>query len=537
MGSALLRTKPLDKIMAQTTEEGHSLKKSLGPWDLVAIGIGCSVGVGIFVLPGEEAASHSGPGIILAFAFTAFTCACSALSYAELASMIPVSGSAYTYGYATLGEIFAWIIGWDLLLEYMVGACLVAIGWSAYFSNLVNNLLANSGLAIPPALSASPFTDKNPGIINVPAMVIVGLIAVLLIRGIKESARVNLVIVILKVLVILVFISMTAGYVNTSNWDPFMPFGFSGVMTSAAIVFLAYVGFDAVSTTAEESVNPQRDMPIGIMGSLVVTTILYMASSAVMTGVVNYKDFKNVADPVAKVLNVLHLPWVSIVVSLGAIAGITSVLLVLLMGQPRILFAMSRDGLIPPAMAKVHKRFGTPYVTTAVTAAIVAVAAGLLPIQYVAELCSIGTLFAFVIVCAGVIVLRYTRKDMKRPFRVPGGWVCAVVCWLVLLGFVLVVRHFAATAPTTTAAERYLFLTGEGLALLLGGLALVCLAFRRFILQIIGMSMCIYLMVSLPWETWVRFVVWLVIGLVFYFCYGRRHSHAAVENSTPTDAA
>ncbi|MBP7864484.1 MAG: amino acid permease [Acidobacteria bacterium] len=529
MGGALLRTKSLQKIMAQTEEEGHKLKKSLRAWDLVAIGIGCSVGVGIFVLPGVEAAKHSGPGIILAFALTAVTCACSALSYAELASMLPVSGSAYTYGYATLGEIFAWIIGWDLVLEYMVGACLVSIGWSAYFTNMVNHLLKNSGFAIPAFLTASPLVEEGPGWINLPAMLIVAVIAWLLIRGIKESARVNLAIVIVKVAVIGVFVCAAAGYVDAKNWDPFLPFGFSGVMTSAAIVFLAYVGFDAVSTTAEEAVNPRRDMPIGIIGSLVVTTLLYMATSAVMTGVVHYPEL-GVADPLNKVLDVLKMPWVQGLVSVGAIAGITSVLLVLLMGQPRILFAMSRDGLLPRAWSNVHRKYRTPHVTTLVTALVVAVGAGLLPIEDVAELCSIGTLFAFVIVCAGVVVLRFTRKDLHRPFRVPGGWTCAVVLWLVMAGFVLLIGHFLSLGRPGFY-ECFFLMTPAGKAIVLGGAAVVFVLLRQFILQIIGIAMCVYLMLSLPWLTWARFGVWLAIGLLIYFFYSRTHSLAATEET------
>jgi len=390
----------------------------------------------------------------------AAACACSALSYAELAAMIPVAGSAYTYGYATLGEIFAWIIGWDLILEYMVAGILVSIGWSAYFVNM----LAQIGVHLPPSLIAGPFADP-PGFVNLPAVLIVLALTALLVRGIRESAGFNLAIVALKLAVIVLFISLAAGHVQPANWKPFLPFGFGGVMTSAAIVFLAYVGFDAVSTTAEEAINPQRDMPIGIIGSLLIATVLYMAVSAIMTGVVPYTEL-GVADPVALVLNKLNMPWASAVVSVGAIAGITSVLLVLLMGQPRILFAMSRDGLLPPALSVVHPRFRTPYRTTILTGIIVAVAAGLMRLDVAAELCSIGTLLAFMIVSAGVIVLRYTRKDLHRPFKVP------------LFPFV----------------------------------------------PILGIVLCGYLMASLPWQTWVRLVVWLAIGLVIYAAYGRTSS-------------
>ncbi len=473
MSSPLFRTKPLAALLAETAEKGHTLRKTLGAWDLVALGIGCIIGSGIFVLPGVEAATHAGPGIILSFALAAAACACSALSYAELASMLPVSGSAYTYGYTTLGELPAWIIGWDLVLEYMVGACLVSIAWSAYFVNLFNNLLGKFGAALPAAITSAPLAwdaEKHAfyatgSVINLPAVFIVLLLTALLVRGIKESSRVNLAIVILKLAVIVFFIALAVWHVKPSNWTPFMPFGFKGVSTAAAIVFLAYVGFDAVSTAAEEAVNPQRDMPIGIIGSLAVASVLYMVVAAIMTGVVPYTEL-NVAHPVALVLDVLKMPWASIVVDVGAIAGIASVLLVLLLGQPRILFAMSRDGLLPQSLSHVHARFGTPHVTTITTGLIVCVGAALFPIGVVAELCSIGTLFAFIIVCAGVIVLRYTRKDMARPFKTP------------------------------------LFP----------------------VLPIVGILLCAYLMTSLPPSAWERFVIWLAIGLVIYVFYGRTHS-------------
>jgi len=464
MAVPVLRTKPLSLVLPEVQDEGRGLKRALHARDLVAIGIGCIVGVGIFVLPGVEAATHAGPGIILSFVIAATACACAALCYAELAAMIPVAGSAYTYGYATIGEIVAWVIGWDLILEYMVGASLVSIGWSAYLVNLVNHILQPWGWALPQAWTAAPW-GPNPGILNLPAVLVVGLLTWLLVRGIRESARANLIMVIIKVSVILIFIALASWYVKPANWHPFAPFGFSGIMTAAAIVFLAYVGFDAVSTTAEEAVNPQRDMPIGIMGSLAVATVLYVAVAAILTGVVPYREL-NVADPVALVLNHLDMRWASVIVSVGAVAGITSVLLVLLLGQPRILFAMSRDGLLPAAFSKIHPRFRTPWVTTIVTGSIVAVSAALTPINVVAELCSIGTLFAFLIVSAGVLVLRVTRPEAHRPFRAP------------LFPFI----------------------------------------------PIAGIALCGYLMLSLPGVTWIRFAVWLVLGLVVYSTYGFRHS-------------
>jgi APA family basic amino acid/polyamine antiporter len=460
MSRSLLRTKPLAEVLAETDQEGRRLRKRLGPWDLTALGIGCIIGVGIFVLPGVQAAKNAGPGIVLSFAIAAAACACAALCYAELAAMIPAAGSAYTYGYATLGELPAWIIGWDLILEYMVAAVMVATGWSAYLVNLLRII----GVAVPQTFAASPW-DRDPGWVNIPAVLIVAVLTTILVRGIRESSKVNLAIVAFKLAVIAFFIVLAAGHVQPANWHPFLPFGVGGVLRAAAIVFLAYVGFDAVSTAAEEAVNPQRDMPIGIIGSLVVATVLYMVVAAIMTGIVPYTEL-DVADPVAHVLNYLHMPWASVVVSIGAMAGITSVLLVLLLGQPRILFAMSRDGLLPQRLSRVHPRFGTPHVTTIGTGIIVAIGAAFTPIDVSSQLCSIGTLFAFIVVCAGVIVLRYVRPELPRPFRTP------------------------------------LFP----------------------VLPAVGIVACAVLMANLPWTAWERFLIWLAIGLVLYFAYGRRRS-------------
>jgi len=469
MPSSLLRTKPLAEVMSDTGEEGRRLPKRLGAWDLTALGIGCIIGVGIFVLPGVQAAKNAGPGIVLSFAVAAAACAFAALCYAELAAMIPVAGSAYTYGYATLGELPAWIIGWDLILEYMVAAVLVSTGWSAYLVNFLRVL----GVSVPQALVASPW-DHDPGVLNLPAVLIVAILTVILVRGIRESSRVNLAIVVFKLAVIVFFIALAGGHVRPENWRPFLPFGVAGMLRAGAIVFLAYVGFDAVSTAAEEAVNPQRDMPIGIVGSLVIATVLYIVVAAIMTGIVPYTEL-GVADPVALVLNRLGLPWASVVVSIGAMAGITSVLLVLLLGQPRILFAMSRDGLLPRALAAVHPRYGTPYLTTIATGTIVGVAAALTPIDVSSELASIGTLFAFMIVCAGVIVLRFARPDIPRPFRTP---------------------LFPA-------------------------------------LPAVGIVACGLLMINLPRTAWVRFVIWLVVGLVLYFAWGRRRSRLAERTTRP----
>jgi APA family basic amino acid/polyamine antiporter len=382
--------------------------------------------------------------------------------------MIPIAGSAYTYAYATLGEIFAWMIGWDLILEYAVGSMTVAIGWSGYFQRI----LAGFGIALPTWMTAAP--AAAPGaLINLPALIIVLLIMILLVVGIRESARFNAVMVTIKVVAVLFFLVAGVWYVNPGNWQPFMPYGWSGVITGAAVVFFAYIGFDAVSTTAEEARNPRRDLPIGIIASLVICTVLYVAVAAVLSGIISVVDYRGDAQflnaPVAFALAVINQDWAAGLVSAGAVAGITSVLLVMLMSQPRIFFSMSRDGLLPSGVSKVHPRFQTPYITTIITCVIVAITAGLVPIQVVGEMTSIGTLFAFVVVCMAVIVLRATRPDAHRPFRVPGGAV----------------------------------------------------------IPVLGVLSCLYLMVSLSVMTWVRLLVWLDLGMLIYWFYGRIHSPLA----------
>jgi APA family basic amino acid/polyamine antiporter len=458
MRESLFARKSIDTMIDQTESREFKLKKVLGAMDLTLLGIGCVIGTGIFVLTGVAAAKYAGPAIVLSFVISGLACAFAALCYAEFAAMIPVAGSAYTYAYATLGELLAWIIGWDLILEYAVGSIAVSIGWSGYLVNL----LAGLGIHIPAWASSPP--------LNIPAALIVALITVLLVVGIKETSRFNSIIVAVKLAVILFFIGFGIFFVKPANWTPFLPFGLTGVMTGAAIVFFAYIGFDAVSTTAEETRNPTRDLPIGIIASLLICTLLYIAVSAVLTGIVPLgafsKDQHFLTAPIAFALSMINQNWASGLISLGAITGITSVLLVLLMGQPRIFFAMSRDGLLPAFFSKVHPDFQTPYVVTIVTGVIVGLIAMLVPIGTAAELTNIGTLFAFVIVCAGVMVLRKVHPDRHRSFKTP----------LVYL-----------VAP-------------------------------------LGIVFSGYLMYSLPVLTWLRFLVWLNIGLFIYYFYGRIHS-------------
>jgi APA family basic amino acid/polyamine antiporter len=480
MDSNLFRTKSIEQLVNDVEHGDRALRRSLSAWDLTLLGIGGIIGTGIFVLTGTAAANQAGPAITISYLAAGLACAFAALCYAEFASMIPIAGSAYTYAYATLGELVAWMIGWDLILEYAVGAMTVAIGWSGYTQRLLSGL----GITLPTALSAAP----PVGVINILAVLIVLVIMMLLVIGVRESARANAMMVAVKLAAVLFFLGAGATYVRPENWSPFAPFGWSGIMSAAAVVFFAYIGFDAVSTTAEEAKNPKRDLPIGIIMSLVVCTALYLAVAAVLSGIIPVIEYRSAADalpgaamvspeasvrflnaPVAYALVVIGQDWASYLVSAGAVAGITSVLLVLLMSQPRIFFAMSRDGLLPTAVSKVHPRFGTPYITTMITCVIVALVAGVTQIQVVGEMTSIGTLFAFVVVCASVLMLRIKRPDAHRPFRVPGG-------------------------P---------------------------------IFPILGIISCAYLMLSLPVITWVRFLVWLNIGFVIYWFYGRTHSPLA----------
>jgi APA family basic amino acid/polyamine antiporter len=500
------------KSMADLRGEEGGLKRVLTATNLVLLGIGAIIGAGIFVLTGTAAAQYAGPGIVLSFCLAGLGCLFAGLCYAEFSSMIPVAGSAYTYGYATLGELVAWIIGWDLILEYLFAASTVAVGWAGYFTAFMTEL----GFKIPPALAGAPFSvvgthtlvrsdicvdpatgalavdavsrtlvpvadcvskglTLSHGLVNLPAVCLVLLLTALLVIGIKESARFNNFVVFIKLAIVLLVIGFGFKYVNSANWMPFIPpntgevghFGWSGVIRGAAVIFFAYIGFDAVSTAAQEAKNPQKDLPIGMLGSLAICTVLYILMALVMTGLAHYTEL-NVPHPVFVAIEKAGpaLKWLGFFVNIGAIMGLASVVLVMLMGQPRIFFTMARDGLLPPVFGKVHPKFGTPYISTIVTGLVAAVIAGMFPIGLLGELVSIGTLLAFVIVCGGIIVLRRKQPDLPRPFRTP----------LVPL------------------------------------------------VPILGILTCLGMMALLPVDTWLRLIIWLAIGLAIYFLYGRKHS-------------
>ncbi|MGE5647208.1 MAG: amino acid permease [Acidobacteriota bacterium] len=475
MGSTTLFDKK--SLRELTTEaEGQHLRRALGPGNLIALGIGAIIGAGLFSLTGLAAAQHAGPAVALSMVVAAIGCAFAGLCYSEFACMIPVAGSAYTYAYTTMGEWLAWIIGWDLVLEYAVGAATVSISWAGYVVSLLNDF----GIHLPPQLVSSPLEAlKLPdgthiqGLINLPAVFIVVVISILLMVGIKESARANAVIVVIKVTVVLVFIAVGYFYINRANYQPFIPanegafgkFGWSGIMAGAGVIFFAYIGFDAVSTAAQEARNPQKDMPKGIIGSLAICTILYVLFSVVMTGMVSYKSL-NVAAPVAVAINVTQKAWLMTLIKLGVIAGFTSVILVMLLGQSRVFYSMSRDGLVPKIFSDIHPTFRTPWRSNILFMLFVAVLAAFLPLQVVGEMTSIGTLFAFVIVCGGVWIMRRTQPDAARPFRTP----------LVPL------------------------------------------------VPILGILWNFSMMYALGASNWSRLVIWLVIGQVLFFTYGRRHS-------------
>lgn len=461
--------KPINRIVAESEGGEHTLKKTLGPKSLVALGIGAIIGAGLFSLTGIAAAENAGPGVVLSFMVAAAACVFAAMCYSELASMIPVAGSAYTYTYATMGEFVAWIIGWDLVLEYAVAASAVAVSWSRY----VVSFLKGYGIHLPVQLTACPF-DLNPGIVNIPAMVVIIGISVLLMVGIKESANVNAVIVVVKVAVVLTFILVGFHYINWKNYHPFIPpntgtfgeYGVSGVMRAAGVIFFAYIGFDSVSTAAQESRRPAKDIPIGILGSLAICTVLYLAFSFVLTGMVNYKAMRGDAAPIATAIGVTPFPWLQSLITLGAIMGLTSVILVMLLGQSRVFFSMSRDGLLPLIFSQVHPVWRTPWKSNLIFMVMVGLGAGFLPISQLGHMTSIGTLMAFIIVCAGVIVLRYSQPNTPRAYRTP------------------------------------------------------CVP----LFPILGILVCFSMMYALNTATWWRLGVWLVIGLVIYFSYSRYHS-------------
>jgi APA family basic amino acid/polyamine antiporter len=446
-----------------------TLHRTLGPLSLTAFGVGAIIGAGIFVLTGAAAARYAGPAVVLSFALAGCACAIVALCYAELAALIPVSGSTYSYVYATLGEIFAWIIGWDLVLEYAMGAATVAVGWSGYLVSL----LANFGVHPPPQFIAAFGAESGgaTGLFNVPAAAIVAAITALLVLGTRESARVNNVMVGFKLAVVAIVIAVGAFHVAPMNWRPFIPenagefghFGWSGVLRGAAVVFFAYIGFDAVSTAAQEARQPQRDMPIGLIGSLMVCTALYIAVAAVVTGLVPYLQLDR-PDPIAAAIDAIGLPWLAVVVKFAALAGLTTVILVLLYGQTRILFAMARDGLLPDLFSSLHERFRTPWRGQILVGALVALTAGLFPIDLLGEMVSIGTLAAFALVCLAVMHLRRRHPELPRPFTVPG----------------------SPALPT------------------------------------LGIFACLGLMAGLPWQTWARLIVWLAIGMAIYFTTGHK---------------
>ena len=455
------------KSLLEGTQGEQSLKKALGSFELTMLGIGAIVGSGIFVLTGVAAAKFSGPALVLSFIVAGFACTFAALCYAEFAAMIPVAGSAYTYGYASLGEIWAWTIGWDLILEYAVAIGAVAIGWSGYIVNLLKNI----GIFLPESLVNSPL---DGGIVNLPAMLIIGVISLLLITGVQESAKFNNIIVAIKLGIIFLFIFLAVGHVKPANWHPFMPYGFSGVLQGAAYVFFAYIGFDAVSTAAEEVKNPQKDLPKGIITSLLICTVLYIIVSAILTGVVPYLNYMNTAAPVAFALEQIGINWGSALVSVGAVFGLTSVLLVMMFGQTRIFFAMSRDGLLPEVIGGINKKTKTPVNSTIIVGVATALIAGFLPIGIVSELTNIGTLAAFIIVSLGIIALRKKRPDINRPFKCP-------------------------LVPIT---------------------------------PIISALACLGLICQLQTATKIRFVVWFVLGIIVYFIYGIHHSNM---NNEPND--
>ena len=602
LAGKLFRIKTVKQILAESNREGHQLKKVLGAIDLIALGIGAIIGAGIFVITGTAAAGGAGhigagPAIVISFIITGIACGFAALCYAEFASFIPIAGSAYTYSYATLGELVAWIIGWDLVLEYMVGSSTVAIGWSGYFKSLLDGFniklpswtltdimsvmeavdkplkfiekfkaqfpdlatqltqaasaggrfekvgaMLNAISSVPqeqmhsaPLLAkfqallmtyqAAPHIGDIPICLNIPAFMIIALVTTLLVVGISESAKVNSFIVGLKLVILFIFLGFGVFYIDPKNWVPFMPNGIAGIQTGAAMIFFAYIGFDAVSTTAEEAKNPGRDLPIGILGSLVVCTILYVAVAGVMTGMCPW-NLLGTAEPVATALKHVGLNFLaSYIISVGAVVALIAVLIVMQLGQPRIFFSMSRDGFVPKWLSHVHPRFKTPYRTTIISGIIVALCATFLNINEVAELCNIGTLFAFVLVCAGVAILRHKDSEIAAPFS------SNAFPWALIIGAVVFeVIGFMVKNPALKLAAHALLIILVIIAFIASFMYKKSKVKRPFMAPLVpwvplcGILTCVYLMLGLPLQTWIRFVVWLAIGLVIYFCYGIRHT-------------
>ncbi len=473
----LFAKKPIDRLVDSAAGGEFKLKRSLGALNLTSLGIGAIIGAGLFTLTGNTAAVNAGPAIVLSFVVAAVGCAFAGMCYGELASMIPVAGSAYTYAYATMGEFIAWIIGWDLVLEYAVASSVVAMGWSGYVCSFLKGL----GLGIPVQLTKCPFDlvtmpdgSQVHGLVNLPAMLVIVFISLLLMLGIKESAIVNDIIVVIKLAVVLTFIVVGFHYIKPENYTPFIPpntgtfgeFGLSGIMRAAGIIFFAYIGFDTVSTAAQEAHNPQRDIPRGILGSLFICTIIYILFSSVLTGMLNYRVMKGDSAPVATAINLTPYPWLHVMVKLGIIGGLTSVILVMLLGQSRIFYAMSRDGLLPKMFSDIHPRWRTPWRSNLFFMVFTGFFAGFFPISQLGNMTSIGTLLAFIIVCAGVMILRYTQPDAPRSYRCP--------------------------------------------------------YFPQF--PILGIMVCLAMMTSLDAETWWRLLIWLAIGLIIYFTYSRFNS-------------
>jgi APA family basic amino acid/polyamine antiporter len=492
MKYSLFKVKPFEQLMREANSDTHGLKRALSATNLVFLGIGAIIGAGIFVLTGEVSANYAGPAIILSFVVAAMACAAAGLCYAELTSMIPISGSAYTYAYATLGELFAWMIGWLLIVEYLFAASTVSVGWSGYVVSLLGDIGKN-GIHLPTALTTAPiiydeasngFIRSAGGIINLPAIFIVFLLTIILVLGVKESARFNNIIVFIKVTVIIIFLVAGVWFISSANWHPFIPentgkfgsFGISGILRGAAVIFFAYIGFDAVSTAAQESKNPQRDLPIGILGSLAICTVLYILVALVLTGIVSYTKL-GVPDPIAIGVDSMDSNFARTVlaplIKIGAVAGLSSVVLVMLLGQPRIFMTMSKDGLLPPIFAKIHPKFKTPYMSTMIVGVVAMVLAGLFPIGVLSKLVSLGTLLAFSSVCLAILILRKKQPDTPRPFKTP----------------------FSPWVP------------------------------------LFGIASCMGVTLFLNIYAWVTMLVWLAIGLIVYFTYGMKHSSLTKANN------